>query len=234
MIHVTWGVVIACGKEEQLPGGAEIAFLGMGSRPALVYSLLAFEGCPDIEGMAVVVSKERMEGLVSMVNVFGLGKVRKIVAGGSTRRTCLQSAMAILPEEVTLLAIHEASRPCVTPSTISESVKAAKRYGGALAALPIFDGMKETAKGGNRIVKTVETSGLWQAQSPATFRRDLLQKSLELAAKKKGWNGDEASTFELIKKPVHVVPDDSLNLRIRNPSDLTLATSILAMRGQLL
>ena len=85
MKQSVWGLVMAAGKAEQLSSEIETAFLYLNDRPVLAYSLEAFIQCPDIDGIVVVISRERAESVLAMVQLFGFAKVRKIVVGGARR-----------------------------------------------------------------------------------------------------------------------------------------------------
>ncbi len=226
MGHVTWGVVVACGKGEQLTEEADIGFLSLGSRPALAYSLLAFERCPDVEGVVVVARKERLESVVGLVHMFGTTKVRKVVAGAPSRRGCLLNALKVLDEDVSVLALHEASRPCVPPELISETIKSAKRYGCGVAAARLHETVKAVQKG-LKVTSSVHAGKLWVIQKPQSYKRELLEKALAAAGRKRLTLEDESDALELIKKPVHLVPSSPGNMRVHGTDDLTVVSALL-------
>ena len=92
MKQTAWGLVMATGKSEQLSAEIETAFLYLNDRPVLAYSLAAFMQCPDISGIVVVVSRERAESVLGMVQMFGFSKVRKIVVGGARRAASMAAS----------------------------------------------------------------------------------------------------------------------------------------------
>jgi len=225
MVHVTWGVIIACGKDEQLTPESDTAFLSLGSKPVLAYSLLAYEQCEEIDGVVVVARKERLEDVVNMVNLFGYRKVKKVTAGASNRRTTVQNGLRVLEDDVTLVSVHEASRPYVPEQLILDTIKAAKRYGSGVAACRPPDPVKEAGKG-HKVSVTLDRSKLWLVQTPQAYKRELLHKAIDEAAKKKLDLDDESVAVELSKKPVHLVPAPSTNIRIQSAEDLALATAL--------
>ena len=78
MVHVVWGLILACGKSEQLAtNGIDTAFLTIGGKPILYHSLMAMEECPEIDGIAVVVPKERLSDVQQMAQLFGFSKLRQ-------------------------------------------------------------------------------------------------------------------------------------------------------------
>ena len=77
----------------------------------------------------------------------------------------------------------------------------------------------------DRIQETVSREGLWEAQTPQVFRRELL---LEAYAKRGGFKAtDDAQLVERVGQPVAVVQGSPLNLKITTNQDLRLAEQAL-------
>ena len=227
MEHVTWGLIVACGKSEQMLPEVDIPFLDLCGKPILTYSLLAYEKCQDIDGVVLVVAKERIESVQTMTQMFGCSKIRKVIAGGSHRQSCVALGLKAMDEDVTLVSVHEASRPCITSDLISETVKAAKRYGSGVAALPVPDVIKEVKKG-LTVKETLDHHSLWAVQSPQTFKKDALVKGYDLANRKKKVLEDDASAVELLAKDdIHLIESQPQNFKIRTADDLRTAANLL-------
>ena len=77
----------------------------------------------------------------------------------------------------------------------------------------------------HQIAETVDRRGLWEAQTPQVFRRDLL---LEAYASRDGFNAtDDAQLVERIGHAVTVVPGSPINMKITTKEDLRLAEQAL-------
>lgn len=226
MVHVTWGLIIACGRPEQLQPSVETPFLNLGSRPVLAYVLQAFEQCPDIQGVLVVADKSRCDTVVGMAQMFGYAKLRGVVPGGVSRQTSVVAGLEKLDEDVTLVCVHDATRPCVTPSLISETVKAAKRYGSGVAAIPSADTIKVVERG-QTVTQSFAPGVTWIAQTPQCFRRDGLEKGYAVASRKRIQVADDAEAFALTRHEVHLVTGSPQNIKIREPADLNVAARYL-------
>jgi 2-C-methyl-D-erythritol 4-phosphate cytidylyltransferase len=225
MIHVTWGIIIACGKHEQISPEVDTPFLNLGSKPVLTYSLHAYEQCPEVSGMVVVVNKDRIDSVLGMAQMFGFPKVQRIVAGGSSRQASVMNGLKALEEDVSIVSIHDASRPCITSDLVVETIKAAKRYGSGVAATEILDPVK--AVDGLTVRETLNDGILWTTQTPQTFRRDLLEKGYKLAGKKHLTAADDSEAFELTGEEVHLVPAGPANIKIRVPGDFNIAALLM-------
>jgi 2-C-methyl-D-erythritol 4-phosphate cytidylyltransferase len=222
------GIIVAAGRGERMGPDVDKVFLSLGSKPVLVHSLLAFEKCAEIDEIILVVRKERVETARCAVQMFGCTKVRKIVVGGTQRQMSVANGMAELTDATDIVAVHDGARPCVTSALISETIRSARQYGSGVAAVKITDTVKEVEKG-MIISKTVDRTKLWRVQTPQSFKRELLEKALELVRKKKITVTDEASAVEFISKAVRLVPSSSSNIKITSPDDLVLAAALMRL-----
>lgn len=220
------GLVVAGGKSERMGSQADKAFVSLGTQPVLAYSMLAFEKCPDIDTIILVVRKDRMDAARGLVQLYGCSKVARVLPGGSRRQDSVCNGLAAMEEEVSIVAVHDGARPCVTPRLISETIKSAKRYGSGVAAAKITDTVKEVPKG-MVVSKTVDRTRLWAVQTPQTFKRDLLEKGYAAANRKRLRVTDEASAVELVHKGIRLVPSSWSNIKITVPEDLSIAASLL-------
>ena len=220
----TLAIVVACGKEEQITLGTDTAFLSLGSRPVLAHCLRTFQESERIDTIIVVVAKDRVESALQVVKRFGCTKVRGIVVGSANRMNSLRTVFSKLPEPASHIIVHEASRPFVTAEILQEGVKAAKRYGCAIAAHKISDSVKVAAKG-LKPDKTLERNTAWIAQTPQFFRADVLEKIIDPKNKTIKLIDDES---EWVKKPaeVHMVEAGYGNIKIRTADDFSEATAL--------
>jgi 2-C-methyl-D-erythritol 4-phosphate cytidylyltransferase len=223
---MNFGVVVAAGKSERMGVGIDKAFLNLGTKPVLAFSLQAFEDCPEIEGVILVVRKDRLDAARGLVQVFGCSKVQRIVAGGSCRQESVANGLAELPEGVSLVAVHDGARPCVRAELISETLKCAKRYGSGVAAVKVTDTLKEVQHG-FVVSKTVDRLKLWAVQTPQSFKVDLLREAFSKLGAQKKQVTDEAMAVELLGKQVHLVPSSPSNLKVTTPEDMLFAEALL-------
>lgn len=227
-LHSAWAVVVACGKSEQISSEIDTAFLNVGNQPVLTYSLDAFERCADIEGIIVVAAKDRMESVLGMLKLFSYPKLKKIVAGSSQRHTSVQAALDQLDDDVSIVVVHESSRPCIDAELISETIKAAKRYGSGVAAVKIEETVQISPKG-LTASKPLDPGSAWLIQTPQAFKREELQKALNGSRKKKGPAPDESTAYADSFKNVHLVPSSRKNIKILEASDISLVSTVLGM-----
>lgn len=226
MKHAAWGLVMTTGKAEQISSEIETAFLYLNDRPVLAYSLAAFNQCPEIEGIVVVVSRERAESVLGMVKLFGFAKVKKIVVGGAKRSASLAAGLEHVAEDAEYVCVHDASRPMVTAGLISETVKTARRHGSGVAAVEISDPVL-AAKKGVVTSRLGEDGPWWAAISPQTWPRAALAKAYSKSGKDRGRHEEDLAAMMAQGVVPRLVPTSGLSLRIRTAEDLAPVLALM-------
>ena len=226
MKQMTWGLVMATGKAEQISSEIETAFLYLNDRTVLAHSLSAFMHCADIDGIVVVVSRERAESVLGMVQMFGISKVRKIVVGGAKRAASMAAGLEHVAEDVEWVCVHDASRPMVTAALISETVKSARRHGSGVAATEIADPVV-AAKKGVVAARQDEDERLWAVISPQTYPLAALLKAYPKAAKNRKNHEDDLAAMMSVGVEPRLVPTTAFSLRIRSADDLSPALALM-------
>lgn len=221
-----YGIIVAAGKSERIGPDVDKAFLSIGTKPVLAYSLLVFQESPLIDGVVLVVRKDRLDAARGMVQIYGCSKVQAIVAGGTLRQDSVMNGLAQVPEEATIVAIHDGARPCVTAPLIADVIKSAKDHGSGVAAVKINDTIKEVERG-SKVSRTVDRTKLWAVQTPQAFKRSQLVNAMKKIQKAKAVVTDEAAAMEKAGYDVHLVSSSWSNLKITVPADIPVAAAVL-------
>jgi 2-C-methyl-D-erythritol 4-phosphate cytidylyltransferase len=221
-----WAIVLGCGKEQEITADVDVAFLALGDRPVLAHCLYTLQENSLIDGIILVTKKKRIDNALQVIRAYGIQKVKSLVAGSGTRLSNLKKAAGQLPDDATVVLVHEASRPFVKGDVVSETIKAGKRYGAAVAAVRSPDAVKIAEKG-QKVSKTMDRSTVWLVQTPQVFKVDVFGKMLKGATKV---GDDESDLLEKMRQEIHLVVSDSSNIRIRTGRDLELAGTMLAAR----
>ena len=219
-------IIVAAGKSERMGTGADKAFLNLGPRPVVAWSLLAFEHCADVDQIVLVVRKEQLVAAKAVGRMFGISKLLAVVPGGAKRQDSVMNGMKALDIDARTVVIHDGARPCVTPETISEVVKLARRSNAAVVGRHIWDTVKFVEKG-TTVTRTEDRSKLWAVQTPQAFDVRLLKRAYENVVEKKLEVTDDASAVELLGEQVKIFESAKPNLKITTVEDLHLAASIV-------
>lgn len=220
-------IILAAGTGERM-GGADKAFVPLLHRPMLEYSLSAFDSCPDIGAIVIVVREALSEKARALVSALAPTTPTIVVTGGTRRQDSALAGLQALPRETEVVAVHDAARPLVTPELVSLCVASARATGSGVAARRSVDTIKECAPGTNRVVRTPDREDFWTAGTPQAFLRKPLEEALELAASSEWTVTDDASAMELAGREVRLVEWSRMNIKVTFPEDVAVAEAALA------
>ena len=221
---MTNAIIVAAGKSERMGTGTDKAFLSLGNRPVVAWSLIAFEKCPDVDRIILVVRKEQQLAAKAVAKMFGISKLVAVVPGGNKRQESVQAGLAVCDVDTRFVVVHDGARPCVTPEVISEVVKLAKRVGAATVGRRMTDTVKRVEKG-TLVSATEDREKLWAVQTPQAFNFRVLQN----AYKSLGKNDvtDDCQAVELSGEAVRIYENREPNFKITTVEDLQIASALL-------
>ncbi len=201
-------------------------FVLLGDRAVWLHSAENFSKRGDVCQVIVVIAVEDRELFDRKfgANLPFLGI--DVATGGAERTDSVAAALAMLQPEVEFVAIHDAARPCVDKESIDAVFAAAIQSGAAILATPIADTLKRALPGDpSTVAETASRQGLWAAQTPQVFSRDLILRAYTERSDEPAT--DDAQLVERLGTPVTLVEDSTLNIKITTQRDLKLAAQIL-------
>jgi 2-C-methyl-D-erythritol 4-phosphate cytidylyltransferase len=137
--------------------------------------------------------------------------------------------LELIKDNIDLVAVHDAVRCCVTKKWIDDCFAAAAKSGAAMLACPVSATIKMVKD--SIILKTIDRTGLYEAQTPQVFEASLLKKAYENLDKlDKNTISDDSQLIEALGHKVSIVETDSSNIKITRQSDVAIAQAILKSR----
>lgn len=224
-------VIVAAGRATRMGTGVDKLFLQVAGRPVLAHTWQRFEDAPSVDEIILVVRDGMQAAVGELAAQFGFRKPHRIVVGGAQRQDSVANGLAALAPAAEIVAIQDAARPCVTVELIEATIAAARETGAAIAAEPVRDTIKEVADGAT-VLRTLDRARLWAAQTPQTFRFEIIRAALAEVCRRGLAVTDDAAACELIGQPVRLVPSPAPNPKITMPGDLPLIESLLQGRLQ--
>ena len=221
-------IIVAAGSGVRLGSSVPKAFVKIGGRTMLSYSLVTVRQVSSIDEVVITVPVGFENAARAEVAAAGFVVPVKITPGGIERQDSVRIALELTSAESELVIVHDAARPLTTPAIFEGCLNGAARTGGAIAAIPVADTLKLVAD--RAISATVARAGLWQAQTPQAFRRDLLLAAHQRAISEKIVATDDADLVEQTGARVEVVEASTENIKITTRSDLAIVEAIIAAR----
>jgi 2-C-methyl-D-erythritol 4-phosphate cytidylyltransferase len=211
-------IVLAAGESRRM--GQDKSLLRVAGRPLLGHALAAFEACPLVDQVVVVLSAVNAPDVLPLLPAFP--KVVRTCMGGRRRQDSVRAGLhTIAPRE--WVVIHDGARPLVTPELIAAGLEAARETGAAVPALPLVETLK-AADAAGFVLRTVSREGLWVVQTPQVFRYDLLLRAHNAALEEVT---DDSALVEAIGGRVRLYPGSRTNIKVTTPEDVAIVEALL-------
>ena len=219
------GVIIVAAGSGSRTGSSELKqFRWVAGKPMLLHSIQAFHRRADVGLVVAVLPKSAAGDPPPWIFQCDVDRLLLSV-GGRARSDSVFSGIEDLSEEVEIVVIHDAARPLVTDDTIAAVIAQARTGTGAIAALPVIDTLKEVDEQG-QVVRTVARTGLWRAQTPQAFPRDMIERA-HLDARRSGVaSTDDAELCERLGFPVVVVRGNEQAMKVTEEGDFARADAM--------
>lgn len=218
-------IIPAAGQSSRFAGNRKKPFEDLSGRAVWLRTADHFVNRDDVTEVILVLAdddiedfKIRFEPNLAFMNL-------RIVAGGNSRAESVQNGISALQEQADFIAVHDAARPLLTKSWVSDVFAAAIKHGAVIPGTPVSSTVKRVDEG-NNITETVDRSSLWLAQTPQVFRREVLEKAYQDATDHSEFT-DEASIVEASGQAVFVHEGWPMNIKITTIDDMKLAEVLL-------
>lgn len=222
-------IICAAGPASRFGGKRKKQFVDVAGRGAFLRSVELFANRDDVKQILLGIPEDDEE-LVSVkwgtnLKFFNV----KTYVGGYERFDTIRKGLELVKDDIELIAVHDASRCCVTTEVVEKVIAAAAKTGAAVPACPVSATIKDVKD--NTIVKTIDRAGLYEAQTPQVFAAKLLKKAYEnLRNLDESTISDDSQLVEALGGKVTIVQADSSNIKITQQSDVAIAEAIIKCR----
>jgi len=224
----TSAVILAGGKSVRMDNVSK-QLIDICGKPVIIHSALAFEKCDEISEIIVVCSLQEQPIIEEQIKKHNITKFKGFAVGGETRYESSKNGFLAIDPKSELVAIHDAARCLITPESICNVIKAAKKHGAAIAATPSVDTVKIVDEAG-LIKTTVDRKNVWNAQTPQVFIKPMIEVGLFYEREKDFLPTDDSMLVETLGFKVCPVDCGKDNIKITYPSDVEIAKTILSGR----
>lgn len=209
--------------------GTELSkqYLLLDGIPILAHTLRKFERAAIIDDIILVVPGDYREySRKLVVEEYHFSKVRRVLGGGEKRQDSVKAGLDAIDDDSDIILIHDGVRPFISEGEISASVHSALESGAATLGVPVKDTVKSV--GGDGLVeKTIERKNLWLAQTPQTFRREVIEMAYKKAYEDNFYGTDDASLVERTGIKIRVIAGSYDNIKITTREDIAIGEGII-------
>jgi 2-C-methyl-D-erythritol 4-phosphate cytidylyltransferase / 2-C-methyl-D-erythritol 2,4-cyclodiphosphate synthase len=221
----TAAILVAAGRGLRAGAGGPKQYRTIGGRTVIHRALAAFAEHPEVAIVQPVVNPDDIAAFNAAVSD---QRYALPVNGGATRQgSVLAGLEALVPHQPDIVLIHDAARPFVSAEVISRAIQAANKTGAAIPVVPVTDTIKQVTASGD-ITATPDRAALRIAQTPQTFKFDVILDAHRRAARERSDFTDDAAIAEWAGLTVTTFEGDVANMKLTTPEDFVREEARLA------
>jgi 2-C-methyl-D-erythritol 4-phosphate cytidylyltransferase len=225
-------LLLAAGSGKRFGGDIPKQYVEVVGQAILLHTLRSLEAEPRIAMVQPVIAEgDSMFNDVMAGQSFSF-QVLDAVVGGAERSISMQRGLAALPDEVDMVAVHDAARHMTSPMLLKDVLDVAIKYGAAIPAIAVHDTIKRVNSEG-KVLETPNRTCLRAVQTPQVARLDWFQTALAKESQRLHLHTDDASVLEAAGFPVHISQGDVNNRKITTQDDLLWMQNILYSNFQI-
>ena len=225
-------VLLAGGVDPTFKMDIPKQFVNVYNKPIIVYTMQKFQNHPEVDAIMIACLKGWEKMVEAYAKQFHIDKLKWIITGGRTG----QETSRLAAEELTktcdkkdIVIIHDAIRPLVADSIISDSIRVCQEKGMGISAVTSMDNVMLT-DGGDCGVKTISRYAFRRIQTPQTYYLGELQE-LHAEALKQGIENenDTNNMVSRLGRKVFLSKGSDLNIKINTVEDVEMFKALYNM-----
>ncbi len=225
-------IVLAGGKGVRMGSDTKKQFLNVYGKPALVWSLEAFQNSVVDEIVLVCSEEDKDFCHKDIIEKYGITKCTKLAEGGRERYFSVYNGLNECSGDYVM--IHDGARLCVMTETINNAAKMLLEKGSCCVGTKATDTMDILNEDGS-VREQPERRLMWVAQTPQCFRLSDIKSGYEKALKvgETKITDDVYVAMKYGNVKVYTLDDGADNVKLTTWKDLILAESILERKAEL-
>lgn len=212
-----YAIIVGGGSGSRMQSEIPKQFMMLKGRPVLMHTIEAFYNSDLHPEIIVVLNMDFHPYWEKLCIEFNFLVPHQLAKAGEQRFHSVKNGLKLV-KETSIVAIHDAVRPLVSPEIIKASYEQAVKLGTAITAVKSRDSVRQS--NGTRTVH-LKREDIYLVQTPQTFKSDILKKAY-LQDYRNEFT-DDASVVERSGVEIHLVEGDNRNLKITFPEDIFLA-----------
>lgn len=216
-----WTIIVAGGSGQRMGAQTPKQFLELRGVPVLVRTLQAFRSAVSDGGIVVVLPAEHHQTWAEICAKYDVPE-HITATGGASRFDSVKAGLKAVPEQASLIAVHDGVRPFVSKSLVGRCFAEAEQFGSAVPVVRAVDSFRRVTEAGSECVNRDE---LRAVQTPQVFDAKVLRQAYEVEGG--AAFTDDASVVEALTGQVHLTEGERINIKITTPSDLLFGEAVI-------
>ena len=222
-----YAIILASGTGERAGLNIPKQFALVNGKTILEYSIEAFENHELIDAIILISNPMFLDMTNEIISKNNYKKIIKVMSGGKTRQESSYIGISLVNEDNANVLIHDAVRPFIDASIITECINSLKKFNAVNVAIESSDTIVEIDE--NNIIRNIpKRKFLRRCQTPQCFDLQLIKKAHQMAIENKA--DDITDDCGLVVRynlaDIYIVKGSNENIKITYPIDLNIAELI--------
>lgn len=228
-------IVLAGGSGKRTEQDIPKQFMNVYEKPIVIYTLEAFQGHPDIDGIVLVCIEGWQEIVLAYAKEYKLDKLKWIVTGGENGQESTQKGIEILSDVCSagdIILIHDAIRPMVNQEIISDCIVKCRVHGSGLSAVRCQETIVKTENGicGKSGIARNE---IMRVQTPQAYSYDRVKWAYEEAGRREIRNSIYTNMLMLeLGETLYFAKGSEKNVKITTMEDIEIFKALYKMKRE--
>lgn len=211
-------IIVAGGKGLRMGNDIPKQFLILDGLPILMHSIKVFHEFDPAISIILVIPTDHFSYWESLKKEYKFSIPHSVVKGGAERFFSVKNGLDSIPDEESLVAIHDGVRPLVSKETIASCFADAEKFSSAIPVINTVDSIRYVTPESN---KPLNRNYIKLVQTPQTFYTKKIKEAFNQNYSEAFT--DDATVFEMKGFDLHLVSGNPENIKITKPSDLQIA-----------
>ena len=229
-IFMNTAIILAGGVGSRMGVDRPKQFLMVQDKPIISYCLDIFQNHDEIDSVVVVVSEQWQDFVEEYAAKYGVTKIKGYAPAGKSRQHSIYNGLKCIDENVPdtdIVIVHDAARPLVSDQIISDCIKGATNYDGAMPVISVKDTVYQS-KDGEEIGCLLKRSELFAGQAPESFKfRKYFDIHNQVTDEEIGATAGSSEIAYRHGMEIRMVKGSERNLKITTIEDLETFETIL-------
>lgn len=223
----TISIIPAGGKGFRSGNAVPKQYLKIKEKELVVYTLEVFQKNEMVDEIIISAEPEYFKLLNKLKENYNLTKITNIVESGKTRQASVFNGINAAADAANndLIVVHDAARPLLPQSVLTNAIKTAGVKGNALVCLKARDTL---IKGKAVVENYIDRDEIFYVQTPQIFPYSVMRKAMQNAIKNNFTGTDESMLVRQLGEKVNIVDGSVYNFKITTADDIEMFESLIA------
>ncbi|MDX8387140.1 MAG: 2-C-methyl-D-erythritol 4-phosphate cytidylyltransferase [Ghiorsea sp.] len=212
-------LLLAAGSGKRFGSAIPKQYLEVASQPLIRHTLNSLSKEPRVSVVLPVIGERDIWFREATAGYTWGFDLLEPVIGGEERSISMQKGLDALPEDVDMVAVHDAARALPSAALLKAVLDMAELHGAAVPGLAVHDTIKRIDSAG-QVLETPDRNMLKAVQTPQVAKKAWFEHALKREAGRLHLHTDDASVLEAAGYPVYISLGDVNNRKVTTPQDM--------------